>query len=101
MSNRRRGRVRQHESTGLAVVTRRLIARDPLEALMFDLITGNIARPLLHERAPGSKLVAVVVHAVVLTLVIVIPLLRVTNSLPEVPEIMAFVASPTAPPPPL
>ncbi len=66
---------------------------------MFDLITGNIERPL-REPSPGSKVVAVLGHAVVLTLIVGIPLLRVTNTLPDVPTMMAFVAAPSTPPPP-
>ena len=67
---------------------------------MFDLITGNTERPL-RERAPGSKVLSIVLHVVILTVVIGIPLLTVTETMPEVPSIMAFVAPPpTAPPPP-
>ena len=67
---------------------------------MFDLITGSQERPL-RERSVGSKLISLVVHVVVVTLVIVVPLLRVTNTLPPMPaSIMAFVASAPAPPPP-
>ena len=66
---------------------------------MFDLITGTMERPL-RERAPGSKITSIVVHVVVLTLVVVIPLLRVTNTLPDMPTIMAFAGAPPAPPPP-
>ena len=66
---------------------------------MFDLITGTMERPL-RERAPGSKVTSIVLHVVVLTLVVGIPLLRVTNTLPEAPTMMAFAAAPPAPPPP-
>ena len=67
---------------------------------MFDLITGSTQRPL-RERAPGSKAVSVVLHIVVLTLILGIPLLTATNVLPQVPTMMAFVtAAPAAPPPP-
>lgn len=66
---------------------------------MFDLITGTLKRPL-RERAPGSKAVSIALHVVVLTLVVGIPLLRVTNTLPDMPTIMAFAAAPPAPPPP-
>ena len=66
---------------------------------MFDLITGTLERPL-RERAPGSKVTSLVLHVVVLTLVIGIPLLRVTNTLPDMPDIMAFAVAPPAPPPP-
>jgi protein TonB len=66
---------------------------------MFDLITGTMERPL-RERAPGSKLTAIVVHLIVLTLVVVIPVLRVTNTLPDMQTMMAFAAESPAPPPP-
>jgi protein TonB len=66
---------------------------------MFDLITGTLERPL-RERAPGSKVASIVLHVVVLTLVVGIPLLRVTNTLPDMPSIMAFAVAPPAPPPP-
>jgi len=66
---------------------------------MFDLITGTMERPL-RERAPGSKVTSIVVHIVVLTLVVIIPVLRVTNTLPDMQTMMAFAAEPPAPPPP-
>ena len=66
---------------------------------MFDLITGTLDRPL-RERAPGSKVASIVLHVVVLTLVVGIPLLRVTNTLPDMPDMMAFTVAPPAPPPP-
>src|SRR3989442_867947 len=58
---------------------------------MFDLITGTMERPL-RERAPGSKVTSIVVHVVVLTLVVVIPLLRATNTLPDMHTLMVFGA---------
>lgn len=67
---------------------------------MFDLITGTMERPL-RERAPTSTVVSIVLHVVVLTLVVGIPLLRVTNNLPDLPTMMAFaVPAPPPPPPP-
>jgi hypothetical protein len=67
---------------------------------MFDLIAGTGERPL-RERSPAWKIVAVVVHIVVILVVVAIPLLLATSELPAVPTIMAFVSpSPTAPPPP-
>ena len=66
---------------------------------MFDLITGTQERTL-RKKTVGPKVISMVVHVAVATLVIVIPLLRVTDSLPEMPTMMAFVASmPDAPPP--
>ena len=66
---------------------------------MFDLITGTMERPL-RERAPGSKVTAIVVHVILLTLVVVIPVLRVTNTLPDMQTMMAFAVESPAPPPP-
>src|SRR6185436_11566437 len=66
---------------------------------MFDLITGTMERPL-RERAPGSKVTSIVVHIVILTFVVVIPLLRVTNTLPDMQTMMAFAVESPAPPPP-
>ena len=66
---------------------------------MFDLITGTGERPL-RERSVTSKVVAVATHVVVIVVVIAIPLLRVTNQLPELPTMRAFVVAPSAPPPP-
>lgn len=64
---------------------------------MFDLITTTMNRPL-RERAPASKVVSILAHIVILTLVVGVPLLGVTKTLPEVPSIMAFVAAVPAPP---
>ena len=66
---------------------------------MFDLIAGNVERPL-RERSPRSQVVAVVGHIVVVTLLVGIPLLRVTDVLPDAPTVLAFVVAPPAPPPP-
>jgi len=68
---------------------------------MFDLITDSRERPL-RERSLPSKIVAMVLHVVIVTLVVVIPLLTVTNQLPRVvPTMLAFVAAePVAPQPP-
>ena len=67
---------------------------------MFDLITESLERPL-RKKSVGSKVLSLAVHAGVVTLVVVVPLLRVTNTLPEMPAMMAFVAAvPEAPPPP-
>ena len=50
---------------------------------MFDIITDTGERPL-RERSLGSKLVAMVAHATVVLVLVVIPLLGVTNQLPPV-----------------
>ena len=67
---------------------------------MFDLITDNRESPL-RKRSPLSKALAVVAHVVAVTAILVIPLLKATDNLPQVPSMMAFVAAePPAPPPP-
>ena len=69
---------------------------------MFNLIQGTVDRPF-HERKAGPAAVSMVVHAAVLVLVLAVPYLYVTNQLPEVPAMMAFVvpeATIPAPPPP-
>ena len=57
---------------------------------MFDLITGTCERPLL-ERSLTSKVVTIVGHVVVVLAVIAIPLLQITNQLPQLPTMRAFV----------
>jgi protein TonB len=65
---------------------------------MFELISGGGVRG--PRRAGWPIVVSTVAHAAVVTLVMVLPLLYVTDSLPEVPSMMAFVAAPPPPPPP-
>jgi protein TonB len=65
---------------------------------MFDLITGKAVHT---PRAPlVPMLVSTVAHTVVVGLVIVVPWLYVTDQLPEVSTLMAFVTAPPAPPSP-
>jgi protein TonB len=67
---------------------------------MFDFITETTERPL-RQRHPYTKVVSAALHVVVVTLVVGIPLLGVTETLPMVPDMLAFVAeAPPAPPPP-
>ena len=66
---------------------------------MFDLVTGNNERPL-REQMFGPKVLSITVHVIIAGLVVVVPLLRVTNTLPPMPAMMAFVASEPPPPPP-
>src|SRR5436309_2688141 len=70
---------------------------------MFDLIIGTNQRPL-RERSITSKVVAIAAHAVLIAVVLGIPLLQVTDNLPDLPTMRAFVvesaAPPAAPPPP-
>jgi periplasmic protein TonB len=70
---------------------------------MFDLIQGKVDRPL-HDGKTALAAVSILVHVTVIGLVLAVPFLYVTNQLPEVPAMMAFVtapdASPAPPPPP-
>ncbi len=67
---------------------------------MFDLIVqGEEGRPLRQTTA-GSRIVSIVLHVILVTLILVVPLMRVTNVLPPPPAIMAFVTAAPAPPPP-
>ena len=65
---------------------------------MFDLITGKTKH--LEGAGGGPILVSTAGHFLVLGTIVVIPLLFVTHSLPEVPTMMAFVVSAPSPPPP-
>jgi protein TonB len=66
---------------------------------MFDLISGGPRHPF-HDPTPAPVVASIVGHAVVLTLVVVLPLMYAANRLPKVPTMMAFVATPPMPPPP-
>jgi len=66
---------------------------------MFDLISGGPRHPF-HNPTPAPVIVSIVGHAVVLTVVVVLPLMYATDRLPKVPTMMAFVAAPPVPPPP-
>jgi protein TonB len=71
---------------------------------MFDLIQGKVDRPL-HDGKPATAAVSILLHVTVVGLVLVLPFLYVTNQLPEVPAMMAFVSGveapiPAPPPPP-
>ena len=66
---------------------------------MFDLVTEKTDRPF-KEPALLPRILSLLVHVAVLTVVIAIPLLTVAHALPDVPMIMAFVADSSAPPPP-
>jgi protein TonB len=65
---------------------------------MFDLITGETRHMPRHQGLP--ILLSVTVQVVVAAAVLAIPYLYVTNQLPEIPSMMAFVAAPPPPPPP-
>jgi protein TonB len=67
---------------------------------MFELISGGPRHPF-HDKTPAPVMLSVALHVVVLTVIVIVPLLYATDSLPKVPTMMAFVAdAPTAPPPP-
>lgn len=70
---------------------------------MFDLISGGPRHPF-HDRTIMPTLLSVVGHLAIITVVVLIPLLYATASLPTVPAMMAFVAAepvaPPSPPPP-
>jgi protein TonB len=66
---------------------------------MFDLITERTERPF-RKPALVPRILSTGLHVVVIAVVIAIPLLTVTNSLPDAPSMMAFVADAPAPPPP-
>jgi protein TonB len=65
---------------------------------MFDLITGREKHLPSHAGVP--ILLSTSAQAAVIGLVALIPIFFVTDRLPEVPTMMAFVAPPPAPPPP-
>ena len=66
---------------------------------MFDLTAGTIERPFREKHAAAS-IVSVVSHVVVLGAVAAVMLFSVSDKLPEVPTMIAFVAEMPAPPPP-
>jgi len=65
---------------------------------MFDLVTGR-AKHLPHHAALPLML-STTAQAIVIVAVVAVPLLYVTDRIPEVPTMMAFVVAPPAPPPP-
>ena len=66
---------------------------------MFDLLTGNIDRPF-HEKAVMSTVVSGAAHVTLLAALFLLPLLYVTEHMPTLPLMNAFVGMPAAPPPP-
>lgn len=69
---------------------------------MFDLTAGTIERPFRDKHA-SATLLSIVAHAAVLGTVAWVVLFSVTDQLPPVPDVMAFVApapAPSPPPPP-
>lgn len=65
---------------------------------MFDLIAGREKHLPSHATVP--LLLSTSTQAAVIALIFVLPLLFMTERLPEVPTMMAFVADVPAPPPP-
>jgi len=65
---------------------------------MFDLITGRATHLPRNQSLP--LVVSMAGQVTMVGLVIVLPLLWVTDQLPEMPTMMAFVAAPPVPPPP-
>jgi protein TonB len=66
---------------------------------MFELTAGTADRPF-RDRHLAPTVASMAVHAVLLGAVVGTALFVVTDRLPDVPDIMAFVAEPPAPPPP-
>jgi protein TonB len=65
---------------------------------MFDLVTGKAGHLPSHAALP--MVLSTAAQAAAITAVIVVPLLFVTDRLPEMPTMMAFVAAPPPPPAP-
>ena len=69
---------------------------------MFDLITGKT--PHMPSGGSVATLLSSVLHASLVGAIVIVPLLFVTNTLPQMPTMMAFVTAtlppPPAPPPP-
>jgi protein TonB len=65
---------------------------------MFELISGGGAGR--SARAAWPMVISTIAHAATVIAIVALPLLYVTDQLPEVPVMMAFVAAPPPPPPP-
>lgn len=66
---------------------------------MFDLTAGAIDRPFRDTHATATML-SVAAHAAILGSIAWVLLFSISDKLPEVPTMMAFVAAAPAPPPP-
>jgi len=65
---------------------------------MFDLVTGNSTH---IPNRPALPIVLIsIMEAAVIGIIVVIPILFMTDALPQIPTMMAFVATAPAPPPP-
>jgi periplasmic protein TonB len=65
---------------------------------MFDLVTGKVRHLPSHATLP--IMLSTTAQAVLLTVALVVPALFVTEQIPEIPTMMAFVAPPPPPPAP-
>jgi periplasmic protein TonB len=65
---------------------------------MFDMVTGRVRHIPNHNAVP--LLISSIAEAAAITLVVALPLLFLSQQVPEVPSIMAFVAAAPPPPPP-
>ena len=66
---------------------------------MFDLTAGTLDRPFRDKHAAATGF-SVLVHAVALGSIAWLVLFAISDKLPDVPSMMAFVAAPPAPVPP-
>jgi len=65
---------------------------------MFELISGD--RPQVPRRDTMPLIISSAVHVLVVGAIAAVPLLYMSVALPEVPDVMAFVATSPLPPPP-
>lgn len=65
---------------------------------MFDLISGEHRRVPYRDTVP--LLLSIATHVLVIGAVVAVPLFYATTELPEVPDMLAFVAAAPPPPPP-
>ena len=65
---------------------------------MFDLIAGQATH--IPQRPVLPLVISTTVQAVLLAVVVAVPLLFMTQHVPQLPTMMAFVAAPPPPPPP-
>jgi protein TonB len=68
------------------------------EGAMFDLITGQTTH--IPNKPAFPIVLTSIAEALVLSIAVILPVLIVTDHVPEIPTMMAFVAAPPAPPPP-
>src|SRR5262245_16116247 len=66
--------------------------------VMFDMVTGKARHLPSHASLP--IIVSTIAQATVVTALLVIPALFVTDQIPEIPIMIAFVAPPPPPPAP-